>query len=132
ALGLWRTNCHSPAVVPAAHSRGGPALPDTTAPAHEDPRRPGKAVRVLVRDPELRILDADLWAVSSLDISLVLDEPLAGGTIVAVITRYAALSGSPSRSARVAYAAPIGRRGWFVRCRFSSPLCARELKALID
>jgi hypothetical protein len=106
-------------------------LLDTTAPAHESDR-PGKDVRVLAREPELRVLDADIRAVSSLDIGLVLDEPLAEGCVVAVMNRYASLSASRILSARVAHAAPLGSRGWLVRCRFSSPLCARELQALLN
>ena len=86
----------------------------------------------MAREPELRVLDADIRAVSSLDIGLVLDEPLAEGCVVAVLNRCASLSASRILSARVAHAALLGPRGWLVRCRFSSPLCARDLQALLN
>jgi hypothetical protein len=107
-------------------------LPDTTAPAHESHCRQGKDVRVLTRDPDLRVLDADIRAVSSLEIGLLLDEPLEEGCVVAVMNRYTSLSASSILSARVAHAAPLGPRGWLVRCRFSSPLGPRELQALLN
>jgi hypothetical protein len=78
------------------------------------------------------VLDADLRAVNSLEIGLVLDEPLEDGCAVAVLSRYASLSDSRILSARVAHAAPLGPWRWLVRCRFSSPLGERELQALLN
>jgi len=92
---------------------------NTTAPAHERHRCPGKGVRVLAREPELLVLDADVRAVSSQAIGLVLD-------------RHASLGDSRILSARVAHAAPLNLRAWLVRCRFASPLAERELQALLN
>jgi hypothetical protein len=78
------------------------------------------------------VLDADLRAVNSLEIGLVLDEPLDEGCAVAVLSRYASLSDSHVLSARVAHAAPLGPWRWLVRCRFASPLAERELQALLN
>ena len=105
---------------------------NTAAPAHERHRCPGKGVRVLAREPELLVLDADVRAVSSREIGLVLDEPLAEGSVVAVLDRHTSLGDSRILSARVAHAAPLNLRAWLVRCRFASPLAERELQALLN
>src|SRR5437868_2717005 len=98
------------------------ALSHSATPSRKSACCPGKDIRILVREPMPQVLDAGLRAVASRDIGLVLDRPLAEGCSVAVLSRYASLGDSRIVSARVAHAAPLGRRGWLVRCRFSSPL----------
>jgi hypothetical protein len=105
---------------------------NTDTSAHERHRSPGKGVRVLAREPERLVLDADVRAVSSQEIGLVLDEPLAEGSVVAVLDRHASLGDSRILTARVAHAAPLNLRAWLVRCRFASPLAERELQALLN
>jgi hypothetical protein len=93
------------------------------------PLRPktGKDIHILVR-PGLQVRNAGIQQVSAQEVGLLLDEPLEGGTVIAVLNRSASLTDSRILSARVVSCRPDGHGGWLARCRFSAPLSEHQLK----
>jgi hypothetical protein len=108
--------------------------PHTYLPAAQPPGGSAslKAVRLLLQDPSLQVLDAGLRAVTAREVGLILDRRLTEGIVVALLNRRAAGGDRRFLSARVAHAGRLGPRRWLVRCRFDVPLSESELRALLN